>query len=440
MSIENLKRVQQIMARRGVVSTAGSPRAPVTLNRVIHTKGQAQDEGSHEGRVSQAGDEHSSHADPANPFFNDESDGESARSAPSRQKDDADGGEFDFIDGYKSQSASSSAPALSSSGAVAQSTESVQPAEVAQSAGAQAKTQAPEDYRAAPRPGVFSSRLAKVSAAIAAEPKGTPRFYEQVAKQSQEARERSQGVKEMATVRALTRLLEAVYRKPGGDAPESERIDVLRTLVVQADEVAHSVALAFGHGERPNQYVMAQAMEAVVSLVGQSWERDDTVDWGEVLVQASTDPLIVSAAETMAQAVYRRVDSKDSAKERLAISLHNAYWEVYALGENVDGVTPELASRVVRDIAGYVQAQNKFESVDLNVSWMQGAIKRITSLFCAHLRPMDAAPTEKEIKHAIQWAKDGYEGVESHANQLLEMCRVGGSRAVPIDAPSRPIG
>ncbi|MBY0464037.1 MAG: hypothetical protein K2W33_03750, partial [Burkholderiales bacterium] len=122
-------------------------------------------------------------------------------------------------------------------------------------------------------------------------------FYEQASRQTS-AR---QGMKEMASMRALSRLLEAVYQRPGGDAPIQERISALQELVSEAGAVAQEMARAFGYEEgTASQYVMAQAMESVVSLVSKAWERDESVAWAEMISQAGTDPVIVGTAEAMA--------------------------------------------------------------------------------------------------------------------------------------------
>lgn len=251
------------------------------------------------------------------------------------------------------------------------------------------------------------------------------------------------GKKEIASIRALTRLLEAVYRKPGSSAPSEERIIALRSLVVQADSVAQAVAVAFGQDQQKS-YVMAQAMEAVVGLVGSAWERDDNIDWPDVIAEAGADPLIITAAEAMGTLAYRQVDSPAVAAERLGISMHGSYWSVYMLGEDVDGITVDVASHVAREIAKYVQSSSSgISNSDLNVAWMQGAIRRITDLFCAEIRARftdQQAPNTAQIDEAIKVAQEGFEGVEIHAKKLLEVCRSGQLRPDSLDAPARPIG
>lgn len=315
-----------------------------------------------------------------------------------------------------------------------------------------------QQFKAAPRPGVFSAAakpatpargpvlptLAPVlEQAARAEQQRQERdgvgFFEQVAKQSQ----RKSGLKEMSSMRSLSRLLEAVYHRPGGDAPIEERIAALQELVGEAGCLAQEMARAFGYAEgSQSQYLMAQAMESVVGLVAQSWERDDAVPWAEMIGQAGVDPLIVGTAEAMAHAIYKPVvpgeAGKQIAHERLAISLHNAYWEIYLLGETCDGITQQVASSVVRSIGEYVLGNAKFSDLDLRVSWLQGSIRRIAGLFCAQMKALDETPTPADIDRAIELAKEGFEGVEFHASQLLDLFSSGGTVSRPLDAPSRP--
>jgi len=299
----------------------------------------------------------------------------------------------------------------------------------------------------APMPGVFTRPIAPSPAQSYSGPAPLQTAEDRLRKRVQATQEQDLAQrhdrKEIASIRALTRLLEAVYKKPGSNAPSEERITALRNLVVHADSVAHAVAAVFGH-DNPNPYVMAQSMEAVVGLVGTAWERDDSIDWPEVISEASADPLIVTAAEAISHAVYQPANSKEIIAERVGISLHGSYWSVYMLGEDVDGITPEIASRSARSIADYVHARDrKFSTTDLHVSWMQGAIRRITDLFCAEVRARftnQSAPTADQITESLRVAQEGFEGVEFHATKLLEVHRGGLSQPTPHNAPSRPAG
>jgi len=251
------------------------------------------------------------------------------------------------------------------------------------------------------------------------------------------------GLRDMASAKALAGLMEAVYERPGGKAPVEDRIAALQQLAGSASRVAESMVKAIGH-EPSNAapHIWAHALESVTGLVARAWARhDQEVDWVQLIERAAAQPDIVHVAQAMAHAVYMPVDASSDgrtiAQERLALSLHNAYWEVYLLGQKCDGIDADVAAGVVRSIGEYVIERKKYADLDISVSWMQGSIRRITALFCAQMRALPDPLTADDIAQAISLAKEGFEGVESHASQLLELCR--GGVPQPGDAPgARP--
>lgn len=313
--------------------------------------------------------------------------------------------------------------------------EAVAPVAVAHAVPAGQPAVTPAKLSPAPAPGVFLTPRQVVDAARAREAAQKPA---QTLVQD--------GRKEMAAVRVLARLLEAVYRQPGSLAPAEQRIGALRDLVVNADAAGHVMATEFRLHESNSSenYVRAQTMEMMVGLVGDAWERSETVDWADVVSRIKADPLIMDAAERIGHAAYMPVVSAQTAAERISLSMHGACWSLYALGEKVDGLVPAVSSGIVQSIASYLTARPRvIEDNDLYVSWVQGSIRRITDLFCADLVSKYAntsAPTPGQIEEVLDVAKKGFEGVEDYASQLFEIGRNSAKPAVGDVPATGPVG
>lgn len=243
-------------------------------------------------------------------------------------------------------------------------------------------------------------------------------------------------VKEMAAMKTLTRLLEAVYKRPGSLATDQERIQTLSTLLVKVGELGAVVARVAGEDYERSQYIRAMSMDAAVTLVCSSWEQCRDVDWGKLIDAAAAVPEINQAADEISKAGYRPVHSVDSAFDRTALSMHSAFWQVYSLGDTVNGITPRIAAEIVRDCAGYLHARDKFVlDNDVYVSWLQGSIRRMTDLICADLRAQFGAatdgPTPEDIQAVLAASRSGFEGVENYAQSMLEK-----PNANPVSRPA----
>jgi hypothetical protein len=230
--------------------------------------------------------------------------------------------------------------------------------------------------------------------------------------------------REMAAMKTLTRLLEAVFTRPGSTASDGERMAALSTLSNQAFELGTVVARIAGDDAERSRYVRAMAMDAAVGLVCKSWEQGREIDWPSIIEATANTPEIELAANELSQIGYLPVQTAQDASERLSISMHAAFWQVYSLGDAVNGITPRIAAEIVRDCASYLQARQRFVSNnDLHVSWMQGSIRRLSDLVCAEMRARFSngeAPTKNDIEVVLSTAHSGFEGVENYAQIILE--------------------
>lgn len=236
---------------------------------------------------------------------------------------------------------------------------------------------------------------------------------------------KTSALKELAAMKTLTRLLEAVYSRPGSSATVEERMVALITLSTHSMTLGAGVAKLAGEDVDRSNYIRAVSMEAVVGLVCKSWHDNRDIDWEKLLSASVNHPEVVEAAEAMAMAAYRPVKTVADASDRLAVSLHGAYWHIYALGDTIDGITPQLAAEMTRSCADYLNTRDRFvPDNDLQVSWMQGSIRRVTDLVCAEARARFAGknvtPTQADISSVLNVAFTGFEGVENYAQSILE--------------------
>lgn len=230
--------------------------------------------------------------------------------------------------------------------------------------------------------------------------------------------------REMAAMKTLTRLLEAVFTRPGSMATDEERMVALGELSSKTFDLGTVVARIAGDDADRRTYVRAMAMDAAVGLVCRAWEQNREIDWEKLIEASASIPEVDRAAQEMAQAAYRQVQTQQDASERLAVSMHAAFWQVYELGGSVDGIDPRVAAEIVRDCANYLQDRDKFVmETDLYVSWLQGSIRRMTDLVCAEMRARfgnGQTPTQDDIASVLAVSRSGFEGVENYAQSILE--------------------
>lgn len=252
-----------------------------------------------------------------------------------------------------------------------------------------------------------------------------PSAAERLAEQSRLQNNTQQVRKEMATMKTLTRLLQAVSMRPGALASDEDRMAALSRLVGNAQALGEVVARIAGEDYQGRSYVRAMAMDASISLVCSAWEQNRDVQWDALLEATANTPEIYEAAHQVAAAVYRPVETVADAADRIGQSTHSAFWQVYGLGDTVNGITPRLAADVVRDCLAYLQGRQKFVlDNDLYVSWLQGSIRRMTDLVCADMRArfdgQEAGPSADDVQSILAATRSGFEGVENYAQNILE--------------------
>lgn len=254
----------------------------------------------------------------------------------------------------------------------------------------------------------------------------------------------------MAALRSLGRLMEAVYVRPGAKAPEMDRILALRQLAGVSRELSGELLQAIGNTV-DSRYARAMAMEAVIDLVARTWEEQDRDEedpqWLserplELIRSAAVDTEVVQAAMELAEKTWNPVQTKDQYREVLALAAHKSYWRLYMLGENVNGMSEERCRSIASKLMQYLKTypHPRGESPDMRSNWMAASMGRLTSLVCAELRGRHGIdgnaryiPSEQDIEECMDVAIMGFEGIEEHAAKLLESAE--GTPERPVDCP-----
>lgn len=300
---------------------------------------------------------------------------------------------------------------------------------------------APVQSAAPPRPGSFSAPVdskPSLKETVAVVPViAQPTAAQRIAALQASTTDKKAKLQELACMKTLTRMLEAVYTRPGSGASHENRMAALAELSEQSMALGNVLAGLAGENAERSAYVRAMSMDAAVTLVASSWKANQNVDWPTLVEASANTPAVSDAAAVLAEAVYRPVDCLASASDRLAVSTHAAFWQIIELGRTVDGVTPSLATEFVQRAAEYLNKHERFvENNDLQVAWMQGSIRRLTDLVCAELQARAQITALKDdptvVDSVLKVCFSGFEGVEKYAQNILER---------PVSAPvSRPTG
>lgn len=255
--------------------------------------------------------------------------------------------------------------------------------------------------------------------------------------------------KDMAALRTLSRLMEAVYVRPGNAAPTSQRMQALLSLTQASREMAQTLLESIG--ETPDRaYTRAMAMDAVVGLVGQCWKDAEDEDEFlrnkplDLLRQAAVHPDVVLAAQELSQKTWNPVASLPRHEEAMIMAAHKAYWSLYMLGEHVAGMDTARCEFAVSRLMSYLQEypHPRGGSPDMRANWLSASMGRLSGLVKAEVKArfavrerdmMDAKPvTNEALSECVDLAIEGFENVERHAQKLLGDAFV----ARPLERPA----
>lgn len=277
---------------------------------------------------------------------------------------------------------------------------------------------------------------ASASSPPAAEPPSARQRLEQRLRQVQERDERERDFRrEMAALRSLGRLMEAVYVRPGSSASVAERVRALQTLARTSRDLAEQLLQTIEEPSR-SAYARAMAMDAVIGLVAQTWEARADEDDVDLLAQrplallreAAVDPQVTQAAIDLSRMTWRPVQSQDEYQEVLLMAAHRAYWRLYMLGEHIDGMSASRCREAVRKMMDFLReydAPRGLHAMEARANWLSASMGRLASLYAAELKGRQSELperrlSEKDFTQGLEVAFAGFEGVEHHAEKLLE--------------------
>lgn len=243
--------------------------------------------------------------------------------------------------------------------------------------------------------------------------------------------------KNMAALRTLGRLMEAVYIRPGNASPVQARMKALVMLAQASQSLSQNLLDAIGEKASDRAYVRAMAMDAVAGVIGQAWEdaEDDAAFLSlrpvDLIQEAAAHPVVVEASLAMAQKTWNPVTSQAQHDEALVMAAHKAYWSLYMQGEYVVGMNASICELAVTRLMSHLQdyPQPRGSSPEMRASWLTASMGRLSRLIAAEVRArfavsddkvQNAIPVTSEvINECVDLAIEGFENVERHAQKIL---------------------
>jgi len=304
----------------------------------------------------------------------------------------------------------------------------------------------------APDEGGEAAGSSDMQAAAPAQPTAVDRLRERARLTQAEDTSFVSYKKDMAALRALGGLMEAVYVRPGNSSPVTRRMQALLTLTQTSREMAQALLHAVGDTQ-DSGYTRAVAMDAVVGIVGRCWEdaRDDEQFLSnkplELLRQAAVNPQVFEAARDLSRKTWNPVTSVAQHEETLMMASHRMYWNLYTLGEHVVGMDAARCEHAVSRFLIFLQEypHPRGSSPEMRSNWLSASMGRLGSLACAEIKARFAVSQEQmhsarpvtsdDLNECVELAIEGFENVERHAQKLL-----GGAFVERLTADRQTVG
>lgn len=213
---------------------------------------------------------------------------------------------------------------------------------------------------------------------------------------------------DMHAIKVVTRLVQGIAFKPGSQASNAVKSAALRDQLVSVHHLAAQLAEAAAPNQDHSNWVLAHCSEAVAELVARHNEKfadaldvngksiclDRTAELinvvSQALSKAQSDPELGAALDALENNGYVRVTESDPGviRDRLNVSLSGALWDIYekvsesgfTYGLEVPEMLEHLSSSIVKSAK---EINISIASVDMQVSHLQGSIRRFSGLIGA---------------------------------------------------------
>lgn len=312
----------------------------------------------------------------------------------------------------------------------------------------------------------------------AAKPKTIDRFavFQQPEEERREEQRSTQVKINMAAVKILTPLVAAISYKPGSQEEFAVKSQALSQLILKVHQAATDVTMAMGPNFASNDWARGQVMQSLAQVAAKQWEDDGQVniqDIGRCMSQVVKEPSIEikSALDAFNGAdMYREVDSEETARARLMVSMTSAAWDIHRWvtherlqirdipsfkgGETlaspsrffsydlpVAEVVQVILNRVVDEARSF---EMEIGNTDIRLSHLQGTIRRLSDIAGAEYvtqtssiqQWVNAAADEEEfqtrkqqaaeqfrtavVPRIMEWARANFAAIESKGQKLLD--------------------
>jgi hypothetical protein len=281
----------------------------------------------------------------------------------------------------------------------------------------------------------------------------------------------------ISAVKALTPLVASISFYPGNAAEPTMKSTALANLIIKVQKAASDIVLAMEPTISNADWARGQVMQSLAAIAAKQWEARGKVDLDgavqhmlNVLRNPSVELQSALDSFTGAEA-YVEARTPDIAKARVSLSVTGAAWELYdwvtrdslrikdqpsrvfSYERPVDSVIETLMGRIIDEARGM---QIQVNSADLQVSHLQGSIRRLVQLAGAEyvtqtnailswIDAPDVDPEERDrrmraaveqfdshvVPRIMEYVHINFIGIEHRARRLMDEFDSGVTRPSP---------
>lgn len=206
-------------------------------------------------------------------------------------------------------------------------------------------------------------------------------------------------------LKVLSRLVAAIARRPGSNAPQALKAQHLVQLISQVQHNAQRLALSVAPLDAHRGWVRASAMEAAASIVASQWESDPHGESTPLEVQIEAleavfdltrdDPSLSEILNDLSENSFAQATEDSVAVTRVELSSRLAAWDLYShvssplLGQGgyrfTYGRKPAEVVALLLPQALTIARESpaRFVTLDVVTSHMQACIRRCADLLGA---------------------------------------------------------
>jgi hypothetical protein len=206
-------------------------------------------------------------------------------------------------------------------------------------------------------------------------------------------------------LKVLARLVAAIARRPGSNAPQALKAESLAQLITKVQQSAQRLALSVAPLDAHRGWVRASAFEAAASIVASQWESDPYGETAPLEIQiealeavfelARDNSALNAALEDFSHDAYAQATDETIAASRVELSTRLAAWDLYGhvtspvLGQGTYRFTygkkpAEVVALLMPHAVSIArESQARYVTLDVVTTHFQACIRRCADLLGA---------------------------------------------------------